>query len=278
MLAALNHYAVLDSIGPLGDNDVMESQTLIVALEDSSRGYDIFPGRVPLDVLRRFAKEVQDFIRGSDLSPISASPEVAVVSGSLALSLQSAPPATLLHDIQSLTDDEDTSRIDPKRRAVVDLWQEYARRESVVSIRIAATAVQGTVRIDSRTDYRDKGNARLVNVERYIRGEIQDLGGTTKPNAHVRLADGRLLTVRISKSLIQAQSENLVYKDVELRVRAKLNLDTNELSDVELISFEHYEPRMERRDFETLLERGRMAWADVEDPAQWVRDLRGGNG
>jgi len=255
----------------------MEPQTLTIALEDSSRGYDISPGRVPLDVLRRFAKEVQDFIRGSDHSSLAASPEVAVVSGSLALSLQSEPPPTLLHDIQSLTNDEDTSHIDVKRRAVVDTWQEQARRDNGISIRIAATSLKRTVRIDGRTDYRDKGNLRSVNVERYIQGEIQDLGGTTKPNAHVRLSDGRLLTVRISKSLIQAQPENLVYKNVELRVRAKLNLDTNELSDIELISFERYEPRMEPRDFETLLERGRKAWADVEDPAQWIRDIRGGS-
>ena len=62
-----------------------------------------------------------------------------------------------------------------------------------------------------------------VQVERYIRSEIQDLGGSTKANAHVRLPDGRTLKVTVDHDVLRDDSVNRLYKQAMLRIRAGLS-------------------------------------------------------
>jgi hypothetical protein len=80
------------------------------------------------------------------------------------------------------------------------------------------------IAISSQTNFRAANEQRLVSVERYIRGEVVDLGGATQPNAHIKLPDGKTLVVRTDRDLIRSETENHLYKQVHLRIRAKLDL------------------------------------------------------
>lgn len=78
----------------------MEAQRITISLHDESAGYDISPGRVPLAMLRTFANDVYDFVRGEGPGAESAGVEVGVVGGSLGI--QTAPIADpgLLADLR----------------------------------------------------------------------------------------------------------------------------------------------------------------------------------
>jgi hypothetical protein len=114
-----------------------------------------------------------------------------------------------------------------------------------------------------------------VQVERYLRGEIEDLGGTSVANAHMRLPDGTRLTVQTSKELIRSDKINRVYKPAMVRIRAKFNVLTHEYKDALLIEFVEYDNKPDMEALRRGRERAAKAWADVPDSAAWVEQIRG---
>lgn len=252
----------------------MEKHKITLALNDKTGGYEASPDRVPARVLASFSKEVADFLKGSGRAP-GRQIDVSITKGSLALSSEDAASAPLFRDLRLLEDTSDLSRIDSKRREVIEKWQRRARRLKDYSVHIASTSIKAAVHISKTSNYRDLGTARLVNVERYIRGTIQGLGGLSSTSAVVLLPDGNRLNIRADKTLIERESVNRVYREAILRVRGKLNLETSELTDAELVSFVDYAPRFDNKDMETLVAKGRKAWSDVKDHVEWVRSMRG---
>ncbi len=252
----------------------MEKHKITLALSDKSGGYEVSPERIPARVLASFSKEVADFLKGSERASRGRL-DVSISKGSLALTSEDVASSALFRDLRLLEGTGDLSRIDSKRREVVEKWQRRAKRLKDYSIRIASTSIKTTVQISKASDYRDLGMARLVNVERYIRGTIQDLGGLTSTSAIVQLPDGSRLTIRADRSIIEKESVNRVYQETLLRIKGKLNLDTSELTDAELVSFVEYAPKFDNKDMETLVSKGRKAWADVKDHVEWVRSMRG---
>ncbi|NYT66884.1 hypothetical protein H0A58_13040 [Alcaligenaceae bacterium] len=254
----------------------METYPITLALKDSSRGYEISPARVPAVLLAEFSKDVIDFIKGSGRQDVS-SIEVSIKEGSLAIVADNISIPSVFHDLKTIESSGDLSRIDSKRRAFVEKWQSRAKKTQGLAVRITTKILDRDLVISRSSDYKNMGTARLVNVERYIRGEIQDLGGVSTPNAHVLTADGQKLTIKTTRDLVRSEPKNRVYQDAHMRIRGKLNLDTNELVDIELISFVEYAPTFTKKDMENLVAKGRQAWADVDDPAEWVRSMRGGH-
>lgn len=258
------------------NNQPMEPVSLRIALEDTSRGYEVSPERVPLSLLAEFAGDVEDFVRGAAKEVDAPAIEVSVVKGSLAFVMTPLVAPVLLQDLRALLRSSDMTLIDPKRRAVVTKWQTLARGRFSRSIKIDAGPTVGAFSIDSTSDFKTLDADEWVAVERYIKGEIMDLGGVKSSNAHIKLPDGSRLMVQTDKRLIKAEKTNLVYQEVHLRVRAELNIRTKQLREVSLIEFVKYEPRFDEVQFNKAVERGGKSWSDVEDPAQWVKDLRGG--
>ncbi|CAM3794790.1 hypothetical protein EV679_0325 [Kerstersia gyiorum] len=254
----------------------MDTDIITIALRDGSRGYEISPERVPLSVLADFSKDVRDFIRGAGDDIDIANVDVGIIKGSLAISAVGINSPSLVSDLRMLASSEDISKItSKKRREVIRKWQSHAYKFDNVFVRIASPWSKNVILISKTTAFREIDQSRLVTVERYIRGEIQDLGGARESNAHVRLPDGKTLTVRTDRELIKRESENLVYKEVHLRIRAKMNLDTGKLSDPELIEFVDYKPKFDEEKFQEAVRKGREAWRDIGDPAAWVRLSRG---
>jgi hypothetical protein len=253
----------------------MEPVSITIALQDESRGYAISPQRVPLSFLSGFTAEVQAFIRGSEKDVDTADIDVAVVEGSFAVAVTPVFAPQLLRDMQLLQVSTDLAKIDAKRRAVMERWQSGAKAALSRVIRIASNSLDRVIVIDHSTDFRAIDVENWVDVERYIQGELMDLGGVRESNAHIKLPNGKTLTVRTDKDLIKAKTDNMVYRMVHLRIRAKYNLDTGELKDPSLIEFVNYAPKFDAEAFDRLARKGAEAWKDVDDAAKWVRQLRG---
>ncbi len=112
-------------------------------------------------------------------------------------------------------------------------------------------------------------------VELYLRGTVVDAGGKTQPNIHLQTDDYGLVRIRTDEAFLASLEQNILYKQVEARVKGKRNLHTKELhpDELKLIS---------RRDMpvkeylKMLAERASEHWKDVEDIDQWLAEIRYG--
>jgi hypothetical protein len=255
----------------------MEAQRITVALVDRSAGYEATPQRVKLSTLVDFASDVQQLLRGEAREIDPAQLEVSVIEGSVAIQTSpiAAAPA-LFEDLKALLQTELLDTIDRKRREVLERWQKAARGTRGIAFRISAPFLVRPVVVSSESDYRADDADQWVQVERYVRGEIQDLGGMTKANAHVRLPDGTSLKVSTERDLLRNEKINRLYKTAMLRIRAQYNVLTRELRDARLVEFVEYAPSIDEEELARLTKRGAQAWKDIPDATSWVDEMRGG--
>ncbi len=130
--------------------------------------------------------------------------------------------------------------------------------------------------INAASDYHSDDADQWVQVERYIRGEIQDLGGATKANAHVKLPDGSTLKVTTDRDVLRDDTVNRLYKLAMLRIKADYNVLTRDLRNARLVEFVEYAPQVDEEDLARMTRRGANAWKDVGNATAWVDELRGG--
>ena len=254
---------------------LMEAQQLLVVLHDESAGYEITPERVPLGALRSFAKDVDEFLRGEGSDVDSASLDVAVVKGSLGLRTAPIANPALLNDLRQLASGELLDGLVPKRRVVVERWQKAARGTRKVRVEISAAFLPQPIVISSQTDYRSDDADQWVIVERYVRGEIEDMGGHARPNAHIRLPDGKTLLVEAAREILRDEKTNRLYKPAMVRISAEYNVATREYRNARLIQFVEHDSRVNEKELARMTERGAKAWRDVTDAGDWVESLRG---
>ncbi len=254
----------------------MEAQSLLIVLQDDSAGHEITPDRVPVSVLRLFAKDVDEFLRGDGSDGDAMALDVAVVKGSLGLRTEPTANPALMADLRRLAESELIDEVSPKRRAVVERWQKAARGARR-RLEIRAAFLPVPIVISADTDFRTDDADQWVRVERYVRGEIEDMGGHTKPNAHIRLPDGKALLVEAAREVLRDEKTNRLYKPAMVRITAEYNVTTREYRGARLIEFVEHENRVDEKDLERLFQRGAKAWRDVPDAGVWVDALRGGD-
>jgi hypothetical protein len=253
----------------------MKPLRIVFTLEDRSRGYAVTPQRVPLAWLREFASEVEEFLRGDSREVDTAQADVTIAEGSLEIAAAGIVAAPRLQaDLKSLQTSQLLDDLEPRRRKVVETWQRRSRQDTGRAYLISTGARQ-RARISAESDFHADDANRWVQTERYVRGEIVDMGGKTTPNVHVVLADGSSVKVDADKLLLAREESNRLYKPALLRIRARYNLVTREYRDASLIEFVEYAPRFTDADEARLTERGAAAWKGVDDAAAWVEEQRG---
>ncbi len=187
----------------------MEAQRITVALIDHSAGFEASPERVRLGDLATFSDDVASFLRGESKDVDTKTLEVAIRKGSFAI--ETTPllvTPRLFGDLRALLSSELLDTVDAKRREVMERWQRAARQTRQLAYRISAPFLDKPILINSDSDYHADDADQWVQVERYIRGEIQDLGGVTKANAHVKLPDGRTLKVTAERDVLRDDTVN----------------------------------------------------------------------
>ncbi|QDL38953.1 hypothetical protein [Rhodoferax sediminis] len=255
----------------------MEAQRITVALIDRSAGFETSPERVRLGDLANFSADVATFLRGEGKEIDTSALEVAIKHGSLAIETAPVPMAPrLFSDLRALLNSELLDGVDVKRREVMERWQKAARHTRELAYRIAAPFLDRPILVSAESDYHADDADQWVQVERYVRGEIQDLGGVTKANAHVRLPDGSTLKVTAEREVLRDDTVNRLYKTAMLRIRAEYNVLTRELRNARLVAFVEYTTHVDEEALSRLTRRGAQAWKDVPDATAWVDELRGG--
>lgn len=253
----------------------MEAQALLITLHDESAGYEISPDRVPLSVLRSFAKDVDEFLRGDGNDVDTTALEISVVRGSLGIRTAPTANPVLMNDLQRLASDQLMDGISAKRRAVVERWQKSARGSRGSRVSIAADFLRTAIIVSADSDFRADDADQWVRVERYVRGEVEDMGGHNKPNAHIRLPDGKTLLVDAAREVLRDEKVNRLYKPAMIRIVAEYNVVTREYRSARLLEFVEHETRLDEKELGRLTERGAKAWRDVPDAGTWIDELRG---
>lgn len=255
----------------------MEAQRITVALIDHSAGFEASPERVRLADLAEFSADVATFLKGDGKDVDPKTLEVAVRKGSLAIETMPLPSAPqLFTDLRALLITELLDGLDTKRREVMERWQKTARQTRQVAYRISAPFLDRPIMVNAESDYHSDDADQWVRVERYIRGEIQDLGGATRANAHVKLPDGSTLKVTTDKDVLRDDTVNRLYKLAMLRVKAEYNVLTRVLRNAQLVEFVEHSSRIDEESLLRMTRRGANAWKDVGDATTWVDELRGG--
>ncbi|MBK6726232.1 MAG: hypothetical protein IPG63_03050 [Xanthomonadales bacterium] len=251
--------------------------TIRFALRDRIDDVEVGPARIPLALLGQFQSEVADFLRGSTKDVDPAEVMVSIEEGSLAIIASGLLSASRLwSDLALLHNPLALGLIDPKRAMIVEGWQRAARKNPHRIYSLNDLGGGLGLRIDAGTDFRNQVDAMWIPVEKYLQGQVTDLGGTTKANVHLRLLSGRVVTIAASQELLAAEEKNRLYKAVLLHVGAEENLRTGELRHLRLLSFQSEPVGWNEAEFNAMVEKGTKAWSDV--PSTWLEDLRSANG
>lgn len=254
-----------------------KKRKLVFSVSDKADGHDVTPATIPLGLLKEFVKDVATFIGGSGKEIDTKDLLVSVVEGSFGLQSYEDLPAEMpiWHDIELLSKGH-LDGVDTKRAGVAEKWLTNARKHPSRVFRIADSASDNLVAIDANTFFSRALQSNWVLVERYLTGVVEDFGGVTAANVHLRLDDGSSLKIDATREQVREQELNPVYHTVVMRVELEEDLLTGEKRDARLISFADYDPRIDEDEYQNAIQAGRAAWKDVGDSADWVRKIRGG--
>lgn len=247
-------------------------------------GEEISPTTLNFSRFNEFNRQIEQFVAGSDdgtndkldLDTVF----VEVRDGSYWLRV--VLPIALVLNIESvlrvLSREDSLADLDKQRAKVVGNWQlkAHSHDDLVFEVNVVrSNGIEGpSIRIGPDTNYRQGEAIPWVAVEKYMFGQIVDMGGARNVNVHVKIGD-EILKVDSSRDYLRDFDKNLLYHDALLRVSAQQNVRTGELRKLRLIHFVDYDPQYDEAALDRFAAEGAKAWADIPDGAAWLKELRG---
>lgn len=242
-------------------------------------GVELTPRTIGLSQFNEFNQQVETFVAGSQKGKLNeVHVEVGEGSYKLTVLLSAVVAAALEPDLRLLASEDSLGELDPKRAEVVAKWQARSRTDPSLQYEIRPDQADlPTVRLSRSTDFRIGAVVPWVAVEKYLFGTIMDMGGAQKANVHLRLKDsGQTVIVNSAQNYLQELTDNRLYHQALIHVRAQQHYRTGELRAVQLIEFVDYAPSYDEAALDRFAEKGREAWRDIPDSVAWVREMRGG--
>jgi hypothetical protein len=256
-----------------------ETAAIEFALHGKVEGQEITPRTIGLSQFNEFNQQVEIFIGGSQkLRLDQVHIEITQRSYVLRALLPAIVFSSLEADLKLMERQDVLGELDIRRAEVVQKWQARTKSNPDLSYEVRpGVEALPKVRISRETDYRVGEIVPWVAVEKYLFGQIVDMGGTQKANVHLKLdRGGKTFLVGASQGYLREQEENRLYHKALLHVRAEQHFRTGDLRNIQLIAFADFRPAYDQEALDRFTAKGTEAWADVPDAAQWVREVRGG--
>ena len=105
--------------------------------------------------------------------------------------------------------------------------------------------------VDNASAYRRTDDV-WVQVEKYLYGNVIDMGGKNKANVHLELENGQTLIMTSTQDFLSRDEQNRLYRPALLHVTAEENLLTGALRNLSLLAFEAHQPRYDEDEFNLL--------------------------
>ena len=255
-----------------------ENNAIEFVLRGKVEGREITPHTIGLSQFNEFNQQVEQFISGSQkLKLDQVHVEIAQGSYVLRALLPVMVLSSLEPDLKLMARQDVLGELDIRRAEVVQKWQARASNNPDLFYEVRPHGEGfARVRISRETQYRVGEIVPWVAVEKYLFGEITDMGGLQKANIHLKLdGGGKTLLVGAAQGYLRDQVENRLYHKALLHVRAEQHYKTADLRNVQLITFVDYQPGYDEAALDRFAAKGATAWADVPDGARWVREARG---
>lgn len=237
-------------------------------------GEEISPDLVPLSLLRDFSKDIYELINELNENR-KAENLISIEKGSLKIKSIVTLLAfnSLVSEIGVLSQNNDFSRVNSKIGKILEGWHNKTLDAEELEFEISPAGNQ-SIKFNKHSQFFRSDENVWVESEIYLYGVITDLGGSQRPNIHLKTEEGQSLTISCTKEDIINEKENHVYHSTALRVIAKQNLFSGELKDIKFLNFIEYNPSYDEEQILATIEKGRNAWSDVDDHVEWVRNLR----
>ncbi len=115
-----------------------------------------------------------------------------------------------------------------------------------------------------------------VDAEFYFYGTLTNAGGKNKANIHLDTAEYGSIIIDTGKDFLAEKEENILYKKLGVRAIGKQNIDTGEIdtSSLKLIEFIDYNPKYDPEYLDSLIEKAKGSWKDI-DTDKWLHEIRG---
>lgn len=109
----------------------------------------------------------------------------------------------------------------------------------------------------------------------YLYGEIQNVGGSSQPNIHLKTKKHKTVIIETTQDIIRKMKENKVYHKAGIEVEAYRSLETGEIKNhhAKFIRFLDYNPVKENDNIEQCI--AQNSAEESFDTAAFVRELRG---
>jgi hypothetical protein len=245
------------------------------AVDDELDGKPLTPDNVNLPILRSFLADVEAFVKGDVQGITLNESKVKIEHGSLKVKMLvgTALAVSVQTDLEKLNETGDLDLIHPRRAEVIEKWQSRAEKSSKRHYFIAGSNL--TVHIDGHSRFEHANEKAWVNVEKYFTGKVFNAGGKQAPNIHVDLAGGQTIRIDATESQLAAVEDNVLFKELTLRVQAEQHLQTKELRNLRLIEFLPHADEVDEKALESLWAKGAEAWKGVGSATDWVEKIRG---
>jgi HSP20 family molecular chaperone IbpA len=238
---------------------------------------EISPDNISLTLLSNFTRDISDLLSSV---PESKKDDIVVSIKDGSFKIHAFVLLAALNifkaDFDTLLTTNNLSTINDKRSKIIEEWIKKVKSNSGLEFEIIPENHPG-IKINSQSNFNRLINETVVESEVFLYGIVTDLGGASKTNIHLKTEDGNTFVISCSKEDLAKEKENHVYHSAAIRVFAKQNLYTGEISEPKFIEFINYSPSFDEQELLATIEKGRNAWSDVKDHVEWVRNLRSGN-
>lgn len=264
---------------------------LIFKLKGERQGIPISPDTWDVAELARFLQEVEILLRPEVASATDRAQNPITISyeeGSAQLRTRSSrarrertldlvsrasrPHATQTGDAAAAYD---LAYLQPKQQKVIRGWFRQAQAfGDVYQILDPSTDDKVLLNIDRYTTLIEVDEEVWVPTEQYLQGRILSLGGINKTGLIIEVGQHRY-PVEATQEMLEKQEVNRVYHEGILRVRAERQLLSGELRNIALLHFVDYAPKFDQKEHAQATKQVSAAFADIENLAAWVAQLRG---
>lgn len=119
-----------------------------------------------------------------------------------------------------------------------------------------------------------------VDTELYLYGTLENAGGSSKSNVHIRTKDYGLVIVDTDRDMLKDRKDNFLYRNFAIRANSRIDISTGQIdfTHVKMIDMTPFDPVYDEGYLDSLIDKAEENWKEVEDVDSWLNEMRGYNG
>lgn len=147
------------------------------------------------------------------------------------------------------------------------------------SYEISGSGHEGTALvIDSHSNLKIN-DAIWANTEIYLYGTLENAGGISKSNIHIRTKEYGTVIIEADREVLRQREENFLYRNFAIRAMGRVNVRSGEIdmTSLRLIDMTPFNPKFDSQYIKKLTTTASKRWSDVKDVDNWLNQIRYGN-